>query len=184
MDSFMLRTLSNVKLQKSEIGRYFMKNSKFVGFSLIFLAVILFATNANAATFTVINTNDSGAGSLRQAILNANGGSIDTINFNIPGSGVKTIAPLTVLPSIISSVIIDGTTQTGWSVGNLVIEIDGSNLSGTTARGLSFNSIPNSAVQSFVRGLIINRFLGAGIYIETASNITIEGCILGLSTRQ
>ena len=156
-----------------------MKKSGF-GFWLGFLSVILFATSVNAATFTVTNTNDTGAGSLRQAITSANGtAAIDTIEFDIPGSGVKTIAPLTVLPTITQPLIIDGTTQTGWSVGNLVIEIDGSNLSGTTARGLSFNSIPTSAAQSFVRGLIINRFLGAGIYIETASNITIEGCILG-----
>jgi len=34
----------------------------------------------NAATFTVINTNDSGAGSLRQALADANDG--DTINFD------------------------------------------------------------------------------------------------------
>ena len=36
------------------------------------LAIALTATHAQAATFTVANTNDSGAGSLRQAILNAN----------------------------------------------------------------------------------------------------------------
>src|SRR5215471_6308886 len=36
-------------------------------------------------TFVVTNTNDSGAGSLRQAILDANANAgADTINFNIP----------------------------------------------------------------------------------------------------
>ncbi|MFY9571868.1 MAG: VCBS repeat-containing protein, partial [Blastocatellia bacterium] len=44
-----------------------------------------------AATLTVTNTNDSGPGSLRQAILTANSLSgADNINFSIPGAGVPT----------------------------------------------------------------------------------------------
>src|SRR2546421_11842980 len=44
------------------------------------------------STFTVTNTSDSGAGSLRQAIINANGNAgVDIVAFNIPGSGVRTI---------------------------------------------------------------------------------------------
>jgi hypothetical protein len=47
------------------------------------------AAHAGAATYTVLNTNDSGAGSLRQAITAANLDAIsDTIAFNIPGSGL------------------------------------------------------------------------------------------------
>ena len=43
------------------------------------------------ATFTVLNTNDAGPGSLRQAILDANATpGLDAINFNI-GAGVQTI---------------------------------------------------------------------------------------------
>ena len=46
-------------------------------------------------TFVVTNTADSGAGSLRQAILDANANSgADVINFNITGTGVHTISPL------------------------------------------------------------------------------------------
>ncbi len=45
---------------------------------------------AAGATFTVTNTSDSGSGSLRWAIeqANANGNptEVDTINFNIPGA--------------------------------------------------------------------------------------------------
>src|SRR5579871_1732206 len=45
------------------------------------------------STFFVTNTNDSGPGSLRQAILNANQhAGLDTIAFNIAGAGVHTIA--------------------------------------------------------------------------------------------
>jgi len=58
------------------------------------VSAVLFSPQAHATTFTVTNTNDSGAGSLRQAITNANNDSSATstaphlINFNIAGSGV------------------------------------------------------------------------------------------------
>ena len=61
-------------------------------------------------TFTVINTNNSGAGSLRQAILDANASVTvgDMIDFNIPGTSPFTIAPLSALPTITDAVTIDG----------------------------------------------------------------------------
>ena len=53
------------------------------------------------ATFLVLNTNDSGADSLRQAILSANAAAgPDVITFNIGGGGVQTIAPTSPLPAI------------------------------------------------------------------------------------
>lgn len=52
-------------------------------FSILFLFLFLCAAlSANAATITVINTNDSGAGSLRQAVIDANTG--DDIDFDLP----------------------------------------------------------------------------------------------------
>src|SRR4030095_8251296 len=76
-------------------------------------------------TFTVTNTSDSGSGSLRQAILdaNANAGS-DMIDFNIPGAGVHTIMPASALPTITDPVTIDGTTQPGFA-GSPIIELSG-----------------------------------------------------------
>jgi hypothetical protein len=66
------------------------------------------------STFTVTSTDDSGAGSLRQAILDANAaGAGSVVAFNIPGPGVPTIAPATDLPPISAAVTIDGTTQPG-----------------------------------------------------------------------
>ena len=57
-------------------------------------ASIQAAPAAPMLTYTVTNTNDSGANSLRQAILNANGsGGLDTISFNIPGAGLHTYCP-------------------------------------------------------------------------------------------
>ena len=51
-----------------------------------------FATQTLAATITVTNTNDSGPGSLRQALVDANDG--DTISFAVTGTIGLTTAEL------------------------------------------------------------------------------------------
>ncbi|MFK8067883.1 MAG: DUF4347 domain-containing protein, partial [Gammaproteobacteria bacterium] len=78
-------------------------------------------------TYTVTNTNDAGAGSLRQAIIDANANvGADTIEFDIAGSGTQVIALSSALDTITEEVTIDGTTQTGWVEGSfLPIVIDG-----------------------------------------------------------
>src|SRR3954451_16135448 len=59
-----------------------------------FLIAVFVSGAAMAAQFTVVNSNDSGAGSLRQALQDANlTPGIDTITFTIPGPGIHTIAP-------------------------------------------------------------------------------------------
>ena len=77
------------------------------------------------ATFTVTNTGDAGAGSLRQAILDANAapnsGGPDQIAFNIPGTGTQKINLLTELPPITDPVVIDGYTQPGASANTLAV---------------------------------------------------------------
>ena len=87
--------------------------------------------------FIVTNTNDSGIGSLRQAILysNANPG-LDTITFNIPGEGLHIISPGSPLPDLVDPVVIDATTQPGFAPSNPrpVIELNGAD-AGTRARG-------------------------------------------------
>ena len=76
----------------------------------------------SSTTISVTNTNDNGAGSLRQAIIDANtNAGINTITFNITGAGVKTISPTTPLPDITEAVIIDGYTQPGASVNTLAV---------------------------------------------------------------
>jgi hypothetical protein len=84
------------------------------------LLVLLPARPATAAIYTVTTTADSGAGSLRQAILDANlTVDADQIHFAIPGSGVQTIALLTQLPPVTSTLTIDGFTQPGASANTL-----------------------------------------------------------------
>src|SRR5205085_5951975 len=93
----------------------------------------------SADQFTVVNINDSGPGSLRQAILNANANAdTNTITFCIPGSGVHPIALASALDPIIHPVFIDGYSQPGASMNSLAV---GENavllieLNGTSANG-------------------------------------------------
>ena len=63
-------------------------------------ALSLLALPLSAATFTVTTNADAGAGSLRQAITDANGAAgADTIAFAIPGTGPHTIALASALPA-------------------------------------------------------------------------------------
>ena len=153
------------------------------------LMVILLAAPAYAApgTFTVTNTNDSGAGSLRQAILDANAnnnpGEQDRIDFNISGTGVHTIKLASPLPFVTEPVNINGYSQPGTSVNTLehgtnarlLIELDGAALNALNEHGLIFMT-PNSVV----RGLVINRFEHSGIVLSTYSaNTSIKGNFIG-----
>ena len=137
------------------------------------------------STFLVSNTNDSGMGSLRQAILDANAavGSTNLIQFAILGTGVHTIAPLSSLPTVTNPVVIDGYSQTGASANTLAvgdnavlkIELDGAS-AGTGTAGLTL-----AAGGSTVRGLVINRFGGDGIDVNGSgpANDTIAGNFIG-----
>src|SRR5260370_266936 len=83
--------------------------------------------NVTVNPFPVVtNTNDSGAGSLRQAILDFNANSnLTVITFNIPGVGVQTITPLSALPVITHPGTLDATTQPGWAPNQPLIELNG-----------------------------------------------------------
>src|SRR5262245_33138232 len=79
--------------------------------SLVWLGVGLALTRVRGADFEVSTTNASGAGSYRQAILDANDNpGLDRIIFNIPGSGVQTIRAAAVCTD---PIIVDGYTQPG-----------------------------------------------------------------------
>lgn len=136
--------------------------------------VLVSSISARAATFTVSNTNAAGAGSLQQAILDANASAgADVINFNIPSGGL-TIAPTNELPIITEPVTIDGSTQPGFASAP-IIELNGAS-AGAAVDGLKLNTS-----NSVIRALVINRFLGDGIEITNGANNTVEGCYLGLN---
>jgi CSLREA domain-containing protein len=139
-----------------------------VGFLLAMLLAgfLLAARPAYADTLTVNNTADPGDGdcnldggcTLREAINEANHTTADTIRFDIPGGGVKTISPATPLPDISDPVTIDGYTQPGASPNTLTngsnavlrIEING--------EGLQNPGLYIEDSDSVIKGLVINRF--------------------------
>ncbi|HVO75781.1 MAG TPA: right-handed parallel beta-helix repeat-containing protein [Ignavibacteriaceae bacterium] len=126
---------------------------------------------------TVLNINNSGPGSYRQAILDANDTpGRDTIVFKIPGTGLHEIKPLSPLPCITDSIVIDGYTQPGsypntnplTSGSNAVLKIE---LDGGACQ--SGTGIVGSSGGTIVRGLIINHFTGCGLELDC--NNIIEG---------
>ncbi|WP_367848130.1 cadherin domain-containing protein [Rhodoferax sp. WC2427] len=135
------------------------------------------AFDAVLATYTVTNTNNTGAGSLRQAITDANANAgTDTINFNIAGTGVHTITLSSALPSITGTVVIDATTDDSFAAnGNKpAIVLDGNSLN---ADGLVLAS---GSGGSTIRGLVIRNFGQDGIQIDSGSTgNTIAGNYIG-----
>jgi len=131
---------------------------------------------ASAATFTVTSTADSGAGSLRQAILDANAApGTDTIAFAIPGGGVHTIAVGSAL-TITEAVLIDGYTQPGSSPNTdgrsdnatLLIELQGTGTDGLVV----------SAGTAEIHGLVLHGFQNA-INFAAAGGSVVAGCFVG-----
>ena len=124
---------------------------------------------------------DDGAGhcTLRAAIQQANAmAGPQTIAFTIPGCGtVCTIRPGSPLPTLAGGITVDGLTQTE-SQGDTnpdgpEIELDGS-LAGGSAAGFYLQGDLNQ-----VRGLVINRFGGAGVYITQSMTNTVASCYIG-----
>ncbi len=147
-----------------------------------------FAASATLQSpFLVTRTSDNvpgqAVGSLRQAILDADmvSSGTTTISFAIPKtdpgysslSGVWTIAPATVLPAITTPVVLNGTTQPGYS-GAPVIEIVGG---GTVGVGLTLTS---TAAGGVIAGLDIVGFTVAGIDVSTSGE-TVESDYLGVA---
>ena len=121
----------------------------------------------------VCETFMPGECTLRAAITEANASAgLDTISFNIPGSGPHTISPSYGFDFIFDPVIIDGTTQPGFA-GTPIIELDGSN-AGPDAYGIVI-----FAGSSTIRGLVINRFAFTGIDIDISGGNTIQGNYIG-----
>ena len=131
------------------------------------------------STFVVVNINDSGPGSLRDAITQAN---LDTsatsvIDFNIqqivsPPATVNTITLRSALPTITHPVQLDGTSQPGYA-GIPLVELDGSAVQ-TAASGLTI-----AAGASTVKGLAIHGFRAHGIVLENLGQDVIAADFLG-----
>src|SRR5215472_12887811 len=160
------------------------------GLILAAVAFCCLSVTTSAATFQVTTAADNGdnlnptPGSLRKAIVDANSNpGPDSITFNIPGSGVHTIAPISPLPAITDPLTIDGYTQPGANANTLAVGSDAVlqiELSGASAKSPAGLSI--SAGNSTIRGLVINRFNFYGIYLQTNGGNVIAGNYIGTDT--
>lgn len=129
----------------------------------------------------VTNTNDSGSGSLRNAITWANTApSPATVTFAIPGAGPHTITLASALPNITANgVTIDGTTQSGtqcrdlWAGSGHDLRI---NLRGSSG----FDGFRLAGTNQTVKGLSISGFNNAIIPLGSSTNAVIQCNYLGL----
>jgi VCBS repeat-containing protein len=164
-----------------------MKRRAVLLFIVMSATLMLVANSAYAEDFTVINTDNSGNGSLRQAIVDANDEvthpGADKIAFGISGTGPHTIALLSELPVISAPLTIDGYTQAGASENTptqgtnavLEIELDFANVPVQNNTGLTI-----SAGNSTVRGLVINGASSSpAIALITQGSNVIEGNFIG-----
>lgn len=146
---------------------------------------------------TIVNANDSGQGSLRQFLLNANLLGSDNLlaqagrtagkenailmlptsdpNYNSAGI-FWSIATLSALPDISAPLIFDSSTQSGFA-GTPALELNGNN-AGAGINGLTLAAGSNG---SKISNLAINRFKGAGIYINASTGHIIQSNRIGTS---
>ncbi len=113
---------------------------------------------------------------LRAALQEANTTpETDTINFDIPNAGIHTILPAIALPVVTAPVVIDGTSQFGYTSFPL-IEIDGSETAGGDVFGLEIR-----AGNSTIKGLAINNFADTGLVLKTGNQNIVQANHIGIN---
>lgn len=132
------------------------------------MAPVLDVNAVHAASFQVTTNADSGPGSLRDAITQADGSPGATIAFDIGGGGAQTIAITTGLPAITADMTLDGTTQPGYA-GYPLVTLDGGN-SVITALTVDAGTTVS------LTGLKIRRMDNRAI--ADAGSVTVSGCEL------
>src|SRR5262245_26416740 len=128
----------------------------------------------------LVNTNaDSGPGSLRQAILDANASvGLDGIRFNLqPGSTIGLLSPLPEITDRVSIIVLPVGGLTGPA-----ITIDGTRSQGSTGLndGSGLMLIGPGANESQIAGLAIFGFDEAGIELVNCTKVRVFSNYLGV----
>ena len=143
--------------------RLFMKSRLVITLITLLCAAIASAQRGRSTTITVVNTNDSGPGSLRQALADASDG--DTIDFDSSLNG-QTIMLTSGQLNIDKDVTISG-------LGAKNLRVDGN------AQSRVFYVNPGKTVT--IDGLTIRNGYsdyGAGIYNNQALSLTVSNCTI------
>jgi hypothetical protein len=138
------------------------------------LLVCAMAMQTRAATITVTNTNDSGPGSLRQALVNANDG--DTINFAVTGSITLTSGGLGVDKNVtISGPGADRLSIDGNHAAHQFVLVTGAD--NTTISGLTIingdGGILNGGATLTVGNCVVRENSNAGLYNTSFFNTAL-----------
>lgn len=131
-------------------------------------------TNSSVAlaTLTVTNTNDSGPGSLRQAILTANSG--DTINFSLPAGSIITLTS--------GELLIQNKSLTILGPGAHELTIQRSTATGTPQFRIFHVASNSGSFTVSISGLTITNGIassgGGGLENEGATILNVSGCVI------
>ncbi|WP_089354861.1 LamG-like jellyroll fold domain-containing protein [Ekhidna lutea] len=173
------------------------------------LSISEFSASASIPPSVVVNTNDAGTGSLRDAITYANANPGTTITFDFPGAGPWTIQLATPLPTITTGMTIDGTTAPLYnrtsgvmvtldgntnSVAQAIVTNPGAGAGDLTVRGLRFNGFLDAAITqtssaqvfdnyTIEENVFVNLALGAteeAIWVDDATNLVVNNNFIGV----
>ncbi len=150
------------------------------------------------SVFTVSHAGDSGAGSLRQALLDANAAATPArIVFALSGGCPQVIEPMSLLPAVTGTVQVDGYSQPGAMPASAALQFDasvcvalksntmlaarlarglgvdaGSTDAMLTVRGLGFTDFESAVLLAGGRGHVVagSRFDGAGAAVAFGGN--------------
>lgn len=187
-----------------------MKTVQYFRRMAVVLFMLLAVVQANAATYLVTNTNDAGAGSFRQAIIDANANAgADIIQFLIPDLGLAgqyfegaigarfaVIRLIDDLPVITGPVLIDGTTQPNSNTGVMAGKTVGADnivqtsinypdvyIVANVAGGYTRSNNTTTALRGYGNGININSVdvTIRGIAISGFGNTSTAAATAGLS---
>lgn len=132
-------------------------------------------------TITVTSSADSGAGTLRQAILDANASAAsNTINFNIAGGCPRIITLATPLPTVTDEVVIDGFSQPGSSPNTESFSYNGVHCIGLVGGVTHALSLAPTLLETItVKGLAFYDFSQAAVQSNGLGASFIEGNVFG-----
>jgi len=153
------------------------------------------AAVAAVAGCSVTTIADGGAGSLRQAITDANSAACASpITFAISGAGAHTITLSSALPALTANVTIDGTTQPGYAgAGTPLITVNAApattcftvntgvvaRIAALTLQGATTGAISNAGTLTVADSVVQNNFSSTdGAGIRNTGTLTVTGSTL------